>query len=85
MNKEMVARSNLSVILHADVIGSTTLVQMNEQIAHERIYAAFRGFARSVEAYGGNVTELRGDDFLAEFARGSEYGRNERVPGFNPG
>jgi adenylate cyclase len=68
----MVARSKLSVILHADVVGSTTLVQKDEQIAHERIQAAFRGFARSVEAYGGNVTELRGDAFLAEFARGSD-------------
>ena len=62
----------LAVILHADVVGSTTLVQKDEQIAHERIQAAFRGFARSVEAYGGNVTELRGDAFLAEFARGSD-------------
>lgn len=62
----------LAVILHADVVGSTTLVQKDEQIAHQRIQAAFRGFARSVEAYGGNVTELRGDAFLAEFARGSD-------------
>ena len=62
----------LAVILHAGVVGSTTLVQMDEQIAHERIQAAFRGFARSVEACGGNVTELRRDASLAEFARGSD-------------
>jgi class 3 adenylate cyclase len=62
----------LAVILHADVVDSTTLVQKDEQIAHENIQAAFRAFARSVEAYGGNVTELRGDAFLAEFARGSD-------------
>ena len=68
----MAARSKLSVILHADVVGSTTLVQKDEQIAHERIQTAFQRFARSVEAYGGNVTELRGDAFLAEFARGSD-------------
>ena len=61
----MVTRSKLSVILHADVVGSTTLVQKDEQIAHERIQAAFQRFARSVESYGGDVTELRGDAFLA--------------------
>jgi len=71
MERDQLSRK-LAVILHADVVGSTTLVQKDEQIAHERIQAAFQGFARSVEAYGGNVTELRGDAFLAEFARGSD-------------
>jgi len=71
MAKDHLSRK-LAVILHADVVGSTTLVQMDEQIAHQRIQAAFQGFARSVEAYDGKVTELRGDAFLAEFARGSD-------------
>jgi class 3 adenylate cyclase len=32
----------LAVILHADVIGSTKLVQQNETLAHERIQDAFQ-------------------------------------------
>ena len=68
----MADRSTLAVILHADVVGSTALVHKDEQVAHERIQAAFRRFSRSVEAYGGHVTELRGDAFLAEFARASD-------------
>jgi class 3 adenylate cyclase len=32
----------LAVILHADVAGSTALVQKDEHVAHERIQNAFR-------------------------------------------
>jgi adenylate cyclase len=35
----------LAVILHADVVGSTALVQENEVIAHERIQYAFQRFS----------------------------------------
>ncbi len=62
----------LAVILHADVVGSTTLVQQNETLAHERIQAAFRLLASSVEEYGGIAHELRGDALVAEFERASD-------------
>lgn len=60
------------VILHADIVGSTALVQRDEQLAHQRIQEAFQRFARLIERYHGQVRELRGDALLAEFARASD-------------
>jgi TolB-like protein/class 3 adenylate cyclase len=62
----------LAVILHADVAGSTQLVQQDEQLAHERIRDAFRSFSDTIEKYHGRVQELRGDALLAEFDRASD-------------
>ena len=62
----------LAVILHADVVGSTALVQRNESVAHERIQDAFRRFSATVESYGGIAHEIRGDALVAEFARASD-------------
>ena len=62
----------LAVILHADVAGSTQLVQQDEQLAHERIQNAFRRFSDTIEKYHGRVQELRGDALLAEFERASD-------------
>ena len=62
----------LAVILHADVVDSTTLVQRDEAAAHERIRDGFRRFAQTIEAYGGTTLELRGDALLAEFGRASD-------------
>jgi TolB-like protein/class 3 adenylate cyclase len=62
----------LRVILHADVAGSTALVQQNEQLAHKRIQESFRHFSGSIERYMGTVLELRGDALLAEFERASD-------------
>ncbi len=62
----------LAVIIHADIVGSTTLVQHNETIAHERIQSAFRRFAAVIEAYGGSTRELRGDALIAEYERASD-------------
>jgi adenylate cyclase len=62
----------LAVILHADVVGSTRLVQRNETLAHERIQDAFRRFSSTIEAYNGVTHELRGDALVAEFARASD-------------
>ena len=62
----------LAVILHADVAGSTTLVQQDEHLAHERIQDAFRRFSDSITQYQGRVRELRGDALLAEFDRASD-------------
>lgn len=62
----------LAVILHADVIGSTDLVQRNETLAHERIRDAFIDFSKTILAYGGTPQELRGDALLATFNRASD-------------
>ena len=62
----------LAVIVHADVIGSTTLVQRNEVIAHARIQDAFHRFSAVINRYGGTAHELRGDALVAEFARASD-------------
>jgi hypothetical protein len=40
--------SKLAVSLHADVAGSTRLVQLDEHIAHERIQGAFRRFSEII-------------------------------------
>ena len=62
----------LAVILHADVAGSTSLVQQDEQVAHDRIQDTFRRFGDTITKYHGNVRELRGDALLAEFGRASD-------------
>ena len=62
----------LAVILHADVVGSTRLVQQNETLAHERIQDGFRRFSKTIEAYGGTTHEIRGDALVAEFGRASD-------------
>lgn len=62
----------LVVILHADVAGSTRLVQQDEHIAHERIQDTFRRLGDTIDRYHGHVRELRGDALLAEFDRASD-------------
>ena len=62
----------LAVILHADVVGSTLLVQRDEQKAHRRIQDSFQRFAQTISRYHGQVRELRGDALLAEFDRASD-------------
>ena len=42
-----------AVIMHADVVGSTTLVQEDESLAHERIRDAFKRLSKTTNAYGG--------------------------------
>ena len=68
----MQARSKLAVILHADVVGSTTLVQQDERIAHEKIRVLFTRLAEIIGKYDGTVHELRGDALVAEFERASD-------------
>ena len=62
----------LAVILHADVAGSTQLVQKDEHLAHERIQGSFRRFSGIIDQYHGHVRELRGDALLADFERASD-------------
>jgi len=62
----------LAVILHADVAGSTSLVQRDETLAHERIQNAFRRFSETIASHGGVAHELRGDALVAGFAKASD-------------
>ena len=62
----------LAVILHADVVGSTSLVQQNETLSHQRIQSAFNHFSETIKVYGGKTRELRGDALVAEFDRASD-------------
>jgi len=71
MEKDQLLRK-LAVILHADVVGSTTLVQQNEALAHERIQGAFNRFSEIINSYRGITRELRGDALVAEFDRASD-------------
>ena len=71
MEKDQLSRK-LAVIVHADVVGSTTLVQQNETLAHERIQAAFNRFSETINAYGGLTSEVRGHALVAEFDRASD-------------
>lgn len=71
MNKDPLHRK-LAVILHADVVESTALVQQNETLAHQRMQAAFHDFSMTIAAFGGNTREIRGDALVAEFERASD-------------
>jgi adenylate cyclase len=62
----------LAVIVHADVAGSTALVQRDETLAHKRINAAFQRFSSIVQEYSGTVPEIRGDALVAGFPRASD-------------
>ncbi len=66
------APRRLAVILHADVVGSTRLVQLNETTAHRRIQDAFRRLSRTISKYNGITHEIRGDALVAEFDRASD-------------
>ncbi|MCP4983983.1 MAG: hypothetical protein GY935_26205 [Gammaproteobacteria bacterium] len=62
----------LAVIVHADVAGSTALVQQDKHLAHERIQDSFQRFNDTIAKYNGQVLELRGDALIAEFKRASD-------------
>ncbi len=71
MDQDHLSRK-LAVILHADVVGSTELVQQNEVIAHRSILDSFDRFSTIIASYGGITHEIRGDALVAEFARASD-------------
>lgn len=62
----------LAVLLHADIVRSTALVQENETLAHERIQDAFRAFSKTISSHDGIAHEIRGDALVAEFPRASD-------------
>ena len=64
--------SKLAVILHADVVGSTELVRLDETVADQRMQDAFRRFAEEIANHNGIAHEIRGDAVVAEFAKASD-------------
>ena len=62
----------LTVILHADDADSTTLVRLDEDLAHQRIQDSFRRIGEAIARIHGHVRELRGDALLAGFERASD-------------
>ena len=58
--------------MHADVAGSTALVQKDESLAHQRIRAGLQQLSKTVGEYGGIAREIRGDALVAEFSRASD-------------
>ena len=64
--------STLAVILHADIVGSTTMMQRDDAVAHERIKTSFMRFSDVITCYQGSVRELRGDALVAQFDRASD-------------
>ena len=62
----------LAVLVHADVVGSTALVQLDETLSHQRIQDTFRRFAETIAAHDGIAHEIRGDALVAEFSRASD-------------
>jgi adenylate cyclase len=62
----------LAVLLHADVISSTTLVQLDETVAHRRIRDVFQRFSETIANHGGIAHEIRGDALVAEFPKASD-------------
>ena len=71
MEKDYLSRK-LAVLLHADVVGSTSLVQVNETLAHERIQDGFQRFSKTIGNHNGIAHEIRGDALVAEFSRASD-------------
>jgi adenylate cyclase len=62
----------LAVILHADVVGSTALVQKSETIAHKRFREAFQKLSETIIEHNGVTREIRGDALVADFDRASD-------------
>lgn len=68
----------LAVLLHADVVGSTALVQLDESLAHQRIQNTFRRLSEIIASHGGTTHEIRGDALVAEISRASDPAEAER-------
>ena len=58
--------------MHADIVASTSLVKLDESLAHQRIQDTFRRFSETIGRHGGITREIRGDALVAEFSRASD-------------
>lgn len=65
-------KRKLAVILHADVVDSTRLVQNNDVEAHKTIQTTFGELEYFVDNHDGITHERRGDALVAEFSRASD-------------
>ena len=72
MNEGADQGRKLAVLLHADIVGSTALVQINEVVAHRRMQDAFARFSETIRDHGGNILEIRGDAMVGEFQKASD-------------
>ena len=72
MSKAQEPERKLAVLVHADIVGSTTLVQQNETLAHQCIQDAFRRFSDVIASHAGIAHEIRGDALVAEFSKASD-------------
>jgi TolB-like protein len=54
------------------VVDSTTLVRLDETLAHARIQDAFKRFSQTITQHNGITQEIRGDALVAEFSRASD-------------
>jgi adenylate cyclase len=64
--------TKLAVLLHADIVDSTSLVSIDEALAHERFQNAFRRFESRISDWNGIAHEIRGDALVAEFEKASD-------------
>lgn len=62
----------LAVLLHADIVGSTDLVQIDESVGHQRMQDAFQRLSQTISKHGGTTCEIRGDALVAEFPKASD-------------
>ena len=58
--------------MHADVADYSSLMERDEDRAHQRVNEAFELLDEAVSRHGGTVAEKRGDALLAEFAKPSD-------------
>ena len=66
------APRKLAVVLHADVAGYSSLMERDEDLAHQRVSEVFELLDEAVNRFGGTVAEKRGDALLAEFTKPSD-------------
>jgi adenylate cyclase len=64
--------TKLAVILHADIVGSTAWLRIDERSAHDRIQDVFTRFSDLIIQHNGGAHEVRGDAIVAKFERASD-------------
>lgn len=58
--------------MHVDIVDSTTMVQRNTRLAHQRIQESFKLCSTYVRYCGGYTREMRGDALIACFQSASD-------------
>ena len=60
------------MLLHADIVGSTALVDIDATLAHQRFQETFHRFSDTIATHNGITHEVRGDALVAELERASD-------------